>query len=141
MSILLTRKKKRKRTNYDLIVSVLIQWKESKDILILYIYLLFQKDTLITVHKNLYGWQVKYLSIQVQSLLPTNTNQLNKPKNHIASLALKSMIIIVGNDMSVLIGLDLSCKSTFPDFDQFSPSASDTIVSTEWSCAEPFEIS
>ena len=108
---------------------------------ILYIYLLFQKDTLITVHKNLYGWQVQYLSIQVQSLLPTNTNQLNKPKNHIASLALKSMIIIVGNDMSVLIGLDLSCKSTFPDFDQFSPFASDTIVSTEWSCAEPFEIS
>ena len=108
---------------------------------ILYIYLLFQKDILITVHKNLYGWQVKYLSIQVQSLLPTNTNQLNKPKNHIASLALKSMIIIVGNDMSVLIGLDLSCKSTFPHFDQFSPSASDTIVSTEWSCAEPFEIS
>ena len=38
---------------------------------------------------------------------------------------------MVGNDMSVLIGLDLSCKSTFPDFDQFSPSASDSIVSTK----------
>ena len=42
----------KKRTNYDVIVSVLIQWKESKDILILYIYLLFEKDTLIRVHKN-----------------------------------------------------------------------------------------
>ena len=47
------KEKEKKKTNYDLIVSVLIQWKESKDILILYIYLLFEKDTLIRVHKNL----------------------------------------------------------------------------------------
>ena len=68
--------------------------------------------------------------MQVQSLLPTNTNQINQPNNHRASLALKSILIIAGNDMSVPIGLDLSCKSTSPDFDQFSPSASGTIVST-----------
>ena len=41
------KEKEKKKTNYDLIVSVLIQWKESEDILILYIYLLFEKDTLI----------------------------------------------------------------------------------------------
>lgn len=31
--------------------------------------------------------------------IPTKTNQLNKPNNHRASPALKSILVISGNDM------------------------------------------
>ena len=37
--------------------------------------------------------------ITCPNFIPTNTNQLNKPNNHRASPALKSILVISGNDM------------------------------------------